>query len=1172
MPEPQNTRGEVSETDVQAASPDQGNRSRTAAPSPERAAETSENTPPASDPAQPSVNPADPTASAGSAGSGEAEPEPGSSAPADSDAASSDATAADSGTKTTSADAPTATVRVAGSLFDAAPASDGESGDAKSGDGASGSRPESTVKLAKSAVQSAVAQTQKLTKPGSEDSAESPAEPEPEKETADQEGPRQEAAEQDAAAEEPVEDAEAAKDATSSETGQDKAETTAASDDADSNSDDTGSEDTDSSDTGSDDGDEQTAEVSAEEKPEAEDSGSKDETATEDAPAEPEAAFPEEDADAPDNTSQDEKSEEGTSQDEKSQEGTEDEQQDSSAQAAESAEVTESTESDEVGEKTTEEQVSEESSTEEKASEETDSGEESSASEAPVEASAEGAKTAEDVEDSSDRGSSDEGEVFMKTSPTPTTDQGSSDRGESSADDESAEEESSDEGASEQGESAAEGESAGKVEEPEADEDETPAAGTRVEPEWPAEQTQVMRPVVIDEPKTETDPKTESDSKAGTEAKSGTESKTGDETKAGTETKADSESKDSGAGDESGSGEAEEESAERTQQISRAELDAALAKDGKKEEPPESAAEQTTRIDLKQLREAPSEAPAERTQWIDRIDVAEPRTASASDFAGLAVPQADPTAGLAPPTAPPPNTQTPQAPPQQPPAQQAQQPPRPQAYASPEDFAGLPYQPEDTTDPVDSRAVPQRIPSQQDGTRTGRKGRGPLIGIAIGVVLLLGAAVALIPPLLSKSQIADPPAPVRLDPKITPLGRNAPTPAPSGISAALAAPASNPALGTLGGVVMDARTGDVLWQQNPNQPLTPASTGKLLAMSAAMLTLDHDARLTTKVVRGSQPGTVVLVGGGDPTLSALSGDRESVYRGAPKLDDLVAQVKAASGGSVNTVLVDTSRYRGPTAAPGWLPEDVAAGFYAPMEPVMLDGGRADPTTDYSPRTQTPALQAGQELAKRLGAANAAPGSAPANAQVLGQVQSAPVSELVENVLQHSDNVLAEALTREVAIATGKEPSFAGGVQAVREVLQRNGLDVSGTTMADGSGLSLDDRITPRLLGQLLQKATAPAGPDGVLPEASAKLRDLLPGMPIAGGSGSLADRYQNSAGQGWVRAKTGTLDGANSLAGSVVTEDGRLLVFAMMSNGTSSSSARPALDALADALRGCGCR
>lgn len=362
-----------------------------------------------------------------------------------------------------------------------------------------------------------------------------------------------------------------------------------------------------------------------------------------------------------------------------------------------------------------------------------------------------------------------------------------------------------------------------------------------------------------------------------------------------------------------------------------------------------------------------------------------------------------------------------------------------------------------------------------------------------------------------------------------------------------------------------------MWQQSPGQALTPASTGKLLTMSAALLALDHQQRFSTKVVRGPEPGSVVLVGGGDPTLSTLGPGEDTVYTGAARIDDLAEQVRKATGGSVSRIYVDVGRYSGPKMAPGWLPEDVQAGYVAPMEPLMLNGGRADPTKDTSPRTQTPALQAGQRLASKLGTGSVQEGNAPVNAQVLGEVKSPPVQDMAEIVLQHSDNVLAEALAREVAIATGNEPSFAGASKAVREVLQRNGFDLSGNTMVDGSGLSLDDRVTPQLLGSLLAAATAPAGPEGGLEPKSAKLRALLPGLPVAAGSGSLHDRYTDSSGRGWVRAKTGTLDGANSLAGTVVTENGRLLVFALMSNGTMSAQARPALDDLAIALRDCGC-
>ncbi|WP_263250547.1 D-alanyl-D-alanine carboxypeptidase/D-alanyl-D-alanine endopeptidase [Saccharopolyspora rosea] len=564
------------------------------------------------------------------------------------------------------------------------------------------------------------------------------------------------------------------------------------------------------------------------------------------------------------------------------------------------------------------------------------------------------------------------------------------------------------------------------------------------------------------------------------------------------------------------------------------------------EAPPESAAERTTRIDLGSIAPPadgrqtdqgppttripiPVEQPAERTQQFARPDFDEPRTASPEDFAGLA----------APPRATPQRIEPRESPAPPPPPE----PPRPDRAEQPD--------------------------------RGGRSRKKTLIGAAVAVVVLLGLGVAFGPGLvggLFGPSIAAPPAAVTLDPAVKPLSRNAPQPDQAGIAAALAQPLSNPALGTFAGVVLDAETGRTIWQQNATTPLTPASTGKLVTMSAVLLALDHQERFSTKVVRGSTPGSVVLVGGGDPTLSSLPDGKESVYAGAAHLDDLAAQVRAATGGRVTSIQVDTSRYAGPSFAPGWLPEDVQAGFIAPMEPVMLDGGRADPTQENSTRSATPALQAARELGSKLGVSAVSQGTAPKNAQVLGEVKSPTVQDMVEMTLQHSDNVLAEALGRELAIGTGNEPSFAGVVKATREVLQRNGIRVDGMSMVDGSGLSLNDRIPPEVLGSLMVTANAPAGPEGGLPEKSAKLRSLLPGLPVAGGSGSLASRYQGEPGRGWVRAKTGTLDGANSLSGTVVTREGRLLAFALMSNGTSSAAARPALDALADALRGCGCR
>ena len=97
-------------------------------------------------------------------------------------------------------------------------------------------------------------------------------------------------------------------------------------------------------------------------------------------------------------------------------------------------------------------------------------------------------------------------------------------------------------------------------------------------------------------------------------------------------------------------------------------------------------------------------------------------------------------------------------------------------------------------------------------------------------------------------------------------------------------------------------------------------------------------------------------------------------------------------------------------------------------------------------------------------------------------------------------------------------------------------------------------------------------------EVVAELRTVLSGMPVAGFSGTLDDRFETgtgSAGRGVVRAKTGTLDGVNTLAGVVEDADGRLLAFAFMANRVPASrgdAVLSSLDTLAGTLAGCGCR
>ena len=451
-------------------------------------------------------------------------------------------------------------------------------------------------------------------------------------------------------------------------------------------------------------------------------------------------------------------------------------------------------------------------------------------------------------------------------------------------------------------------------------------------------------------------------------------------------------------------------------------------------------------------------------------------------------------------------------------------------------------------------------------------------GVAVLLVVALGVAAALpyvsnrlgLPwaPNLPKG---DSPEPTTVNLALKGPSPSAPTPTNVGVSAALSGPASNPALGTLTGTVIDPATGSTLWDRNSGQPLTPASTTKLLTTSAALLALDHGLQLGTKVVAGSSPDTVILVPGGDATLSALPAGQKSIYTGAAHLDDLVAQVKREAGGSVKKVQIDPSLYSGGPAAASWEPEDVPK-YAAQIVPGMLDGGLIDPHNEKAEdHVNDPSGALLKEFADRLGAATGGTTAAPKGAKVLGEVRSAPITELIDNLLQLSDNTLAEVVGRQTAIAAGAAPTFDGVAQTTLKVLSQNGFDTAGVVLHDGSGLSNLNRVPARLLAQLLAAASAPDGKD----PRTAKLRPLLEGLPVAGGSGTLSDRYRDPAsspGKGWVRAKTGTLTGVNNLAGVVLDADGRMLAFALMSNGSDQNVGRSGVDAVAATLRGCGCR
>jgi D-alanyl-D-alanine carboxypeptidase/D-alanyl-D-alanine-endopeptidase (penicillin-binding protein 4) len=395
------------------------------------------------------------------------------------------------------------------------------------------------------------------------------------------------------------------------------------------------------------------------------------------------------------------------------------------------------------------------------------------------------------------------------------------------------------------------------------------------------------------------------------------------------------------------------------------------------------------------------------------------------------------------------------------------------------------------------------------------------------------------------------------------------TDASSAVAAAVTRALAGPlAAGALGGTVRaqvaDVATGAVLYGQHASAPAAPASTAKLLTATAVLACYSATHRFTTRAVAGSG-GALVLVGGGDPTLTAVPAGRPGAYPDAARLSDLAAQLRAAHV-QPSRIVVDDTLFTGPSVSPAWDATDVPSSYGAAITPLMVDGGRAAPHDTV--RSATPDLAAGHALAALLGkpALPVVRGTAPAGAQSLAAVQSAPLGQLVEQMLQASDNVIADVLARQVAIARHLPASFTGAATAIRDELGALGVQVD-TGMHDGSGLAASDRLSAATLTAVLRLAAGPAHPE---------LHAVLAGLPVAAWSGTLADRYLagsgDTAGAGTVRAKTGTLTGVSSLAGLVHTRDGDLLAFAFLANGVAATpAADAALDAAASTLASCGC-
>jgi D-alanyl-D-alanine carboxypeptidase len=408
----------------------------------------------------------------------------------------------------------------------------------------------------------------------------------------------------------------------------------------------------------------------------------------------------------------------------------------------------------------------------------------------------------------------------------------------------------------------------------------------------------------------------------------------------------------------------------------------------------------------------------------------------------------------------------------------------------------------------------------------------------------------------------------------------------AGVEAALAPLLHSATLGShVGAIVDDLSSGQVLLSRNAGSGFAPASTAKLAAAVAALDVLGSAATFTTKVVAGGA-SSIVLVGGGDPTLAA-GHPPASDYPQPATLVSLAAQTaRALRARGIRAVRLgyDTSLFTGPLLAPGWPDSYVTTGNVTPISSLEVDQGRltasgapqdANDAENFRARTFTPAAEAAKAFAGFLagdgirvrGAVSQT--ASPHGAATIAAESSPPLAEIVDWMLTQSNNVIAENLARQVAIATGRPASFSGAAAAETAVLRT--LGVRGEIrLVDGSGLSPRDRITPDVLVQLIRLAAASARPG---------LRAVITSLPVAGFSGTLAPGGSvfpdvGQAGLGVVRAKTGNLSTVVALAGIAQARDGQLFAFAFMADrlgSTGLNAGASDLTRLATSLAGCGC-
>ena len=369
--------------------------------------------------------------------------------------------------------------------------------------------------------------------------------------------------------------------------------------------------------------------------------------------------------------------------------------------------------------------------------------------------------------------------------------------------------------------------------------------------------------------------------------------------------------------------------------------------------------------------------------------------------------------------------------------------------------------------------------------------------------------------------------------------------------------------------VIDANSGKVLIDINSEQPMIPASTLKIFTGIAAMNVLGSQTRFETLVKReGNQ---LTIIGGGDPTLVSQTPEN---WRGKPpgseqppSLDQLADLAVVAIGPTTESFVVnfDDSLFESPKAHATWPDQYLRTGEVAPAQGLIMDFG----INDSEAVMKNPAKSAAKYFADAL-TSRGVPATlgerklAGEASTVLTSIKSATVTDIVERMITTSNNTMAEFLAHHIGGANG-EYTYESGAKATTEALTAAQIDLTGVTVLDGSGLSRSNQASAKSLVSALSYVSKSDG----------SAWTNLSGLPVAGISGTLVDRYDaGEPGRGTVRAKTGTLSKVVALSGTLVDASGDVLIFTFIANEVPSGTKQgeAALDEVVKALVQCGCR